>query len=177
MDVGRKTEEGGRRGKRRREGVEAYRTSQVRPSVAVCFFAASSCSTSDWRSDESPGATSWRSRTFCERSVGGAGLVLGGRAHLDIGQHVGLDGCKGHGAEDIWRSSAVMQAMVGGDVPNKVHRDSEASRKGLVSMALLESLLMGTSTKDRFSDPKNFCSVGAMLSTSTLMKGGARRSC
>ena len=47
-----------------REGEGGYRTSQRRPSVAVCFFVLSSLRTRDWRVSDSEGAASWRSRTF-----------------------------------------------------------------------------------------------------------------
>ena len=45
------------------------RTSQRRPSDAVCFFVFSSFRTRDWRDWESFGAASWRSRTFLNLSV------------------------------------------------------------------------------------------------------------
>jgi len=54
----------GRVGENHIDWMEAYRFSQTRPSVAVCFFSLSSLSTSSWRVPESVGAASWRSRIF-----------------------------------------------------------------------------------------------------------------
>lgn len=51
------------------KGGGGYRTSQRRPSVAVCFFVLSSFRTRDWRVSDSEGAASWRSRTFLYVSV------------------------------------------------------------------------------------------------------------
>ncbi len=54
------------------QGRGVYRTSQRRPSVAVCFFVLSSFRTRDWRVSDSEGAASWRSRTFLYQSVLGS---------------------------------------------------------------------------------------------------------
>lgn len=43
---------------------ETYRTSQSKPSVAVCFLVLSSLTTRAWRFSDSEGVASWRSRTF-----------------------------------------------------------------------------------------------------------------
>lgn len=47
------------------ERGNAYRTSQTKPSVATCFFVASSAMTSSWRVAESAGEASCLSRIFC----------------------------------------------------------------------------------------------------------------
>ena len=54
------------------KGWGGYRTSQRRPSVAVCFFVLSSFRTRDWSVSDSEGAASWRSRTFLYQSVLGS---------------------------------------------------------------------------------------------------------
>lgn len=43
---------------------ETYRTSQSKPSAAVCFLVLSSLTTRAWRFSDSEGVASWRSRTF-----------------------------------------------------------------------------------------------------------------
>lgn len=64
--AGRRWEKGGKGewGARGR-GELSYRTSQRRPSVAVCFLALSSLRQRSWMFSDSPGAASWRSRIFC----------------------------------------------------------------------------------------------------------------
>jgi hypothetical protein len=49
------------------ERERAYRTSQRRPSVAVCFPVLSSFRTKDCRSSDSRGAASCLSLIFCRR--------------------------------------------------------------------------------------------------------------
>lgn len=64
-------------------GEGKYRTSQRRPSVAVCFFVLSSLRTRDWRVSDSEGAASWRSRTFLYQEVSSWMLLIrGGRGGL-----------------------------------------------------------------------------------------------
>ena len=52
----------------------ANRTSQSRPSDAVCFFVLSSLTTRDWRDSDWAGEESWRSRIFC---AGGKSSLVG----------------------------------------------------------------------------------------------------
>jgi hypothetical protein len=69
-----------------REREEAYRTSQRRPSAAVCFLVLSSFRTRDCRSSDSRGAASCLSLIFCRifkfESWRGCG-----REHTDSGSN------------------------------------------------------------------------------------------
>ena len=61
---------GGGKGKKRGGARDcAYRTSQTRPSVAVCFFVLSSLRTSCWSDSDSRGAESCLSLIFCPMSA------------------------------------------------------------------------------------------------------------
>lgn len=78
--------------------------------------------------------------------------------YLDVAEHIGLDGRKGHRAHDIYRGENPRVSFVdlpkgqGGHddnpVPNMVVKDSAASRNCVVAIALPLSASMGTLTKD-----------------------------
>lgn len=147
-------------------GAETNRTSQRRPSVAVCFFVFSSFRQRSWTFSDSAGAASCLSRSFYGDTVSylfprGFWSVLPlprmAKAHLDIAEHVILDGGEGNRAEDIWFYVSNLACRLAGihrrgvAVPKMVVSDSAASRNSEVEMALPLAASTGTSLKDRLS--------------------------
>lgn len=75
-------------------------------------------------------------------------MANNGIVYLDIAHHVVLDWREGNGAKNVYGQSAKRSRHQRHYIPNRLQRDSDASRKSVVGMALSLLVSIGTSAND-----------------------------